>query len=127
MAARDGFRVDGLNSVVRALTALGLEVDDLKEAFAAIAAEGREVVASFVPRLSGALAGDVRGNRAQRKAVVTVGRVSLPYAGAINYGWPAHGIEAVEFMQRGDQVMRSRALQRLEGEVNRRIREKNIR
>lgn len=121
-----GFRVDGLNQVVRALQEIGLQVEDLKGAFSPIAAEGARVAARLAPRRTGRLAGDVRGNRAKSKAVVTVGRASLPYAGAINYGWRAHGIEPSLFMQRADSEMRPFALSRLEDEINRQIRRRGL-
>lgn len=121
MARTTGFKVVGLNAVVRDLAALGLEVEDLKNAFSTIAAEGAQVAAGFAPKRTGRLAGDIRGNRAKSKAVVTAGRVSVPYAGPINYGWPARNIAANGFMQRTDAVMQPVAIERLEQEINRQI------
>ena len=121
-----GFRVEGLNKVVRDLQTLGVEVEDLKTAFASIALEGAHVASTFAPHKSGALAGDVRGNRAKSKAVVTAGRVRVPYAGPINYGWPARGIAASGFMQKADEVMQPVAIQRLEEEINQQIRRRGL-
>lgn len=120
------YRLDNLNQVVRALLALGLDVDDLKDAFSEIARQGASVAARLAPRRSGALAGDVRGNRARAKAVVAVGRVSLPYAGPINFGWRAHGIAASGFMQAADRELQPFALRRLEDDINSKIREKGL-
>jgi hypothetical protein len=125
-AARVGFKVTGLNQVVAGLLAMGVEVDDLKNAFAAIAAEGARVASAYAPVRSGRLAGDVRGNRAKSKAVVTAGRVSVPYAGPINYGWAARGIEPSGFMQKADQAMGRNALRRLEDEINAQIRKRGL-
>jgi len=121
-----GFRVQGLTAVVRDLKAMGLEVDDLKDAFSEIAKEGAEVAARFAPRKSGRLAGDIRGNRAQSKAVVTAGRASIPYAGPINYGWPARNITGSGFMQKASDEMQPVAIQRLESEINEQIRRKGL-
>lgn len=121
MVDRVGFRVEGLRAVVRDLQRLGADVDDLKAAFSSIASEGAHVASRLAPRKSGRLAGDVRGNRAKAKAVVTVGRASVPYAGPINYGWPQRGIKASEFLQRADEHMQPVAVQRLETEINRAI------
>lgn len=121
-----GFQVQGLTSVVRALQQMGLEVDDLKDAFSKIASEGAQAASSFAPRRSGRLAADIRGNRAKSKAVVAAGRASVPYAGPINYGWSARRIAPSGFMQKADQVMQPKALQMLEDEVNRKIREKRF-
>ena len=116
-----GVRISGLTSVVRNLIALGVEVDDLKDAFSSIADTGARLAASYAPRQSGALAGDIRGNRARSKAVITAGRVSVPYAGPINYGWRAHNITGAGFMQRADKVMQPLALRKLEQSINRQI------
>lgn len=124
--ARPGFRVDGLNQVVNALLGVGLEVDDLKGAFSAIADRGARVAAALAPRRTGTLASDIRGNRARSKAVVTAGRVSVPYAGPINYGWARHGIEPSGFMQRTDQVMQPFALRQLENEINTAIKRRGL-
>lgn len=126
MAASFGFKVEGLTQVVRALQAAGVEVDDLKGAFSKIADEGARAASSFAPELTGRLAGDIRGNRAKSKAVVTAGRSSLPYAGPINYGWPAHNIAPSGFMQKADQVMQPRALHLLEAEINNALRRKGL-
>lgn len=122
-----GVRVENLAQTVRQLKALGLEVEDLKDAFAKIAAEGADAVERHTPRESGALAGNVRGNRAQSKAVVRAGSAALPYAGPINYGWAARGIEPAEYMQKGDQEMQPVAVQRLEQEIEHQIRRKGLR
>lgn len=126
MSGRAGFRVEGLNQVVRALQQTGVDVEDLKDAFSKIASEGARIAAAEAPHKSGRLSGDVRGNRAKSKAVVTAGRKSVPYAGPINYGWPARGIQAAGFMQAADQQMQPRAVQLLEDEINRKIREKRF-
>ncbi|MDF1705066.1 MAG: hypothetical protein P1U38_09855 [Aeromicrobium sp.] len=125
--AGGGVRVEGLSQAVRALKGLGLEVEDLKNAFATIAAEATELIASKTPRRSGRLAASVRGNRAQGKAVVRSGRASVPYAGPINYGWRKRNIEPSLFMQRGDVEYQPKAVQRLETELEAAITRKGLR
>lgn len=127
MVNRTGFRVEGLSEVVRDLQKIGVEVDDLKDAFAKIADEAAQTASSFAPRASGRLAADIRGNRAKSKAVVTAGRSSVPYAGPINYGWRDRNIEPALFMQRADQAMQTRAVHLLEDEINQKIRERGMR
>ncbi len=126
MVDRAGFRVEGLSRVVRGLRALGLDVSDLKAAFGAIAAQGATRASGHAPKKSGRLSGSVRGNRAQSKAVVTAGRSTVPYAGAINYGWPARGISASGFMQKADEEMRPRSLLLLEAEIETAIRKRDL-
>lgn len=126
MATSVGFRVSGLSATVRDLQRLGLDVDDLKGAFSAIASEGAERAAGHVRSRSGRLAADVRGNRAKGAAIVTAGRASLQYAGPQNYGWAARNIAAQGFMQKADEEMQPVAIQRLEDEINQKIREKGL-
>lgn len=122
-----GVRVEGLAKAVRQLKALGLDIDDLKGAFSKIAAEGVDAVLKHTPRgETGNLAASVRGNRAQSKAVVRAGKAAVKYAGPVNYGWPSRGIEAVEFMQKGDQDMRPVAVRRLEEEIEKSIRRRGL-
>lgn len=127
MVNRTGFRVEGLSQVVRDLQKIGVEVEDLKDAFAKIADEAARTASSFAPRKSGRLAADIRGNRAKSKAVVTAGRSSVPYAGPINYGWPSRNIAPALFMQRADEAMQTRAIDVLEDEINQKIRERGLR
>ena len=126
MSRDGGLRITGLTQVVRALKEIGLEVDDLKDAFAAIAKEAADRAASHAPKVSGRLAGNIRGNRAQSKAVVIAGRSSVPYAGPINYGWPARNIPANPFMQRADEEMRDRSVELLEDGINTAIRKRGL-
>jgi hypothetical protein len=117
-AVAGGVRVEGLNGVVRALLQLGLDAEDLKEAFGPIAAEGARVAAGFVHSRTGRLAGTVRGNRARNKAVIVAGRGRVKYAGVQNYGWPRRNVKAQEFMQKADAVMEPQAVRRLEQAIN---------
>jgi hypothetical protein len=121
-----GVRVDGVPRVVAALAAIGVDVNDLKDAFAEIARQGASLAAQYAPVRTGRLAGDIRGNRSRSKATITAGRVSVPYAGAINYGWAAHGIEPSGFMQRADAEVQDYAVQRLEDDINAAIRKRGM-
>lgn len=121
-----GYTVEGLNKVVRGLVDLGVEVDDLKDAFAEIAAEAAQKASQFAPKKTGALAATIRGNKAKNKAVVTAGRAKVKYAGAINYGWPKRGIKPSGFMQKTDEAMRPDALAKLEEAINKIINEKGL-
>lgn len=118
--------VEGLSKVLRDLKTLGLEVDDLKDAFQAIAIEAARRAAGYAPRKTGRLAGDIRGNRAQSKASVIAGRASIRYAGPINYGWPRRNIAPSGFMQKASDEMEPIAVRLLEADINRKIRSKGL-
>ncbi|MDQ6524327.1 hypothetical protein RB608_11980 [Nocardioides sp. LHD-245] len=119
-------RVDGLNAVIRDLVAIGLEVEDPKDAMSEVARLGAVMAARYAPKLSGRLSRDIRGNRAKAKAVIAAGRVSVPYAGPINYGWAKRGITASGFMQKADRALQPRALRILEGSLNQSIRRRGL-
>jgi phage gpG-like protein len=123
---RAGFKVTGLKELNRALQAAGADIEDLKDAFGKIAAKGAQTAKGFTRSRSGRLRGSIRGNRAKSKAVVTAGRASVPYAGPVNYGWPARSISPSEFMQRTDDAMRPVALDELTKDVRRIIRSKGL-
>lgn len=118
--------VTGLSKAVRALKAVGAGVDDLKDAFARIAAEAAGIVRTNVPHKTGRLASTVRGNRAQSRATVTIGRATVPYAGPINYGWPARNIAASNFIARSDPTIQPLAVQRLEAEIKGLVRKQGL-
>lgn len=122
----EGFHVEGLREVTRDLVALGVEVDDLKDVFSEIAAEGASFSRSRIDSKSGRLAGSARGNRAKGKAMVTWGRASVPYAGVQNYGWPARNIDPQDFTGATDAHMEPRALASFEEGVERAIRRRGL-
>lgn len=94
-------RITGLRETVRSLERLGVDVEDLKDAFGEISQDVAHEAGGLVPHLSGALGGTIRPARTKNKAVVRAGTpTGVPYAGVINYGWAAHGIEATEFLTR---------------------------
>lgn len=122
-----GVRVVGLTKAVRGLQEMGLEVDDLKDAFGALATEAAEVVAEETPKRSGRLASSARGNRAKSKAVVRIGTAAVPYAGVINYGWPKRNIAANDYVGRADARITPVAARRLEEEIEIQYRKKGLR
>lgn len=126
MVDRAGYKVEGLDRVLRDLRRLGIDLADLKDAFAKIAAEGASRVVVKIPKRSGRAAATVRGNRAKGKAIVRAGSAAVPYLGSINYGWPARNIEPAHFMQDADQDMRPIAVQRLEDDINAKIRQRGL-
>jgi len=110
--------VSGLREAVKKLEELTLEVDDLKDVMAKIAALATEAAAKYAPSRSGKLRASIRGNRAKGKAVVTAGRATVRYAGAINYGYPRRHIKAAGFMQAADKEIGPQALDLYEQGIN---------
>jgi len=110
--------VQGLRETVKKLEDFTVEVDDLKDVMATIADLATEAAAKHAPSRSGKLRASIRGNRAKGKAVVTAGRASVRYAGAINYGWPRRHIKPAGFMQAADKEIGPKALELYEQGIN---------
>ena len=121
-----GVRVEGLTKTVRALQGFGVEVADLKDVFSAISTEGARLASSFAPKRTGKLQNTIRGNKAKNKAVVIAGRARVPYAGAINYGWPKRHIRPALFMQKADKALAPKALAMMETGLDTAIRKAGL-
>lgn len=125
MASATGIRVEGLSRVVRDLQKFGVEVEDLKDAMARLAEQVKPDYQRFTPvgtapssKAPGRLRGDFRTGKAKGKAVLYVGRASIPYAGPINYGWPARNIRPANFIAKGDQIAAPKAHASLEDAIS---------
>lgn len=101
----EGFRVRldsrGLGRLARTLKAAGADMQDLKDANRKAADVVKPEVAARTPVRSGKLKSTVRAGATQRAGVVRVGTAKVPYAGPINYGWPAHNIQGTYFLGAG--------------------------
>lgn len=98
MARTSGVHIENLRETIRDLERLGVEVEDLKEAFGEISREITTEATGQVKVLTGAARATIRPARTKNKAVVRAGSAGVPYVAALNYGWPAHNIEGDEFL-----------------------------
>lgn len=124
--AGEGVHVDGLRELIRDLQDVGVQVDDLKDAFGSIAKEAADLAASFAPRRSGRLQASIRGTRAKNKASVRAGGARVPYAGPVNFGWPRRGIRASLFMQRADDKIRPHVADDIEAAIVRLLADRGL-
>jgi hypothetical protein len=108
MSREETVRVEGLGALIRALKAAEVGVDDLKRANQEASRIVLAAAQTRAPRRTGALAASGRVNKAARKANVLFGNARVPYAGVINYGWPARHIKAHPFAT--DAVEATRAV-----------------
>lgn len=92
--ARPMIRVDGARELRATMKAAGVDLGDLRAVNARTAQKVSAVAAPRVPRLTGRLSGTVRPGGTRTMAVVRAGGAAVPYAGVIEFGWPAHNIEA---------------------------------
>lgn len=103
-------RVDGARELRRELRALDDGISDLKAVHAESARVVEQRAVQIVPRRSGVLAGSIRSTGQAAGGVVRSGRASVPYAGVIHFGWPAHNIGPQPFLydaldERRDEVI----------------------
>lgn len=90
--------VEGLTELRRTLREAGIDVSQLKDANRAAANVVVGPARIAAPKLTGRLAASVRVGATQKAGIVRAGRASIPYAGAIHWGWPARGIAAQPFL-----------------------------
>lgn len=94
-----GFEVEGLHKLRRALIKLD---DAARDDFKAAGYSAAEIVVDeakrLVPVRSGRLGKTIRAHKVVSGAKVSAGRVRVPYAGAIHFGWATRNIRPNPFL-----------------------------
>lgn len=90
--------VDGAENLARTMRRAAEAMQDMPRPNASTAGLIARTALGRVPRRSGALASSIRAETVKAAAVVYAGSYSVPYAGVIQYGWPAHNISAQPFL-----------------------------
>lgn len=101
---RAGIEVEGASRLRKTLKAAGDDLSDMKEAHAAAAQFVAHQAASRAPRVTGTLAGGVRGSGAASVATIRAGGARVPYANPIHWGWPARNIAPQPFITEAAQA-----------------------
>jgi hypothetical protein len=101
MAADVGFKVEGLNKLLRALEKLD---DAAKDQFKEAGLKAGKFVANRAkgeaPVITGRLRDTVRPVATRRGAKIRAGGARVPYAGPIHFGWPKRNITPNQFLYR---------------------------
>ena len=97
-------RIQGADKAMRALARAGAETQDMKDLMHSLGSLVVKTAKPLTPHRTGRLADSIRAGRGKTKAVVTAGRKSIPYAGVIHYGWPAHHIKPSMFLVKALEV-----------------------
>lgn len=123
-----GAKITGLRETVRNLERLGVDVEDIRAAFTAIAADVAQEAGVLAPvGETGALRGSIRPGRAKNKAIVRAGTAArVPYAGVINYGWAARGIAATGFLTTPANRDLDKRVARIDTELGALLRRRNL-
>lgn len=124
--AQAGVRIEGLQQTIKALESLGVEVADLKAAFAKIGDEAQNKATSFAPKASGALVRSIKVSKSKNRVNIKAGSAKVKWAGVQNYGWPARNISGSRFMQRTDSAIAPSVVPTLERELTTLINEKGF-
>lgn len=116
--------VKGLSKTVRSLERAGADAGDMRDLMHEL---GMLVVAAAnPPELTGALAATLRAGRGKTKAVVRAGSARVPYAGVIEYGWPAQNIPPHNYLRDALQRERGDVLDALEAGLGEILRRNNL-
>lgn len=100
MAEAVTVKVEGLKETLSALKKLGDNFEDLKDANAELSSTIATKASALAPRLTGALANTIKGNRANKRVQLKAGSARVPYAAVIEYGWPKRNIKAQSYLRR---------------------------
>ena len=86
MPNEKGIQVVGLNKVVRNLTKLGIDSEDLKDAFEKIGAHGVREAKQAAPIKTSARKDSIRASRRKNSSYIRMGGRSTYYARFVEYG-----------------------------------------
>ena len=85
--------VVGQKRFVQTMRKAGADMQELKEVNRRAADIAKPEAVARAPRgKTGRLAGSIRAGATQKAGIIRAGRKTVPYAGPINYGWPARNI-----------------------------------
>lgn len=91
--------VVGQKRFVQTMRKAGADMQELKEVNRRAADIAKPEAAARAPRgKTGRLAGSIRAGATQKAGIIRAGRKTVPYAGPINYGWPARNIRPRTFV-----------------------------
>jgi hypothetical protein len=94
-----GFEIEGINKLRRALVKLDDQArDDFKQAGFDAANIVVKEAQRLVPKRSGKLQKSIRAGKVVSGAKVSAGRKTVPYAGAIHFGWARRNIRPNPFL-----------------------------
>ena len=91
--------VVGQKRFVQTMRKAGADMKELKEVNWRAADIAKPEAVARAPRgRTGKLAGSIRVGATQKAGIIRAGRKTVPYAGPINYGWPARHIKPRTFV-----------------------------
>ena len=96
--AEAGITIQGVKEVKDSLNKLARELESNIELNKELSTTLSQKASAMAPKLTGALASSVQGNPSAEKAQILAGSAAVPYAGVIEYGWPAKNKQAQPYL-----------------------------
>lgn len=91
MAEAITINVKGIDTATVKLIKFADDVQNLKGFGSSIAKDIVTTASAMAPRVTGALASSIGSTQTDKGVQIYAGNESVPYAGVIEYGWPAKG------------------------------------
>ena len=96
--AEANISIQGVKEVTDSLNKLARDLESNIELNKELSTTLSQKASALAPRLTGELASSVVGNPSAEKAQILAGSEAVPYAGVIEYGWPARNIQAQPYL-----------------------------
>lgn len=96
--AEANISIQGVKEVTDSLNKLARDLQSNIELNKELSTTLSQKASALAPRLTGALASSVVGNPSAEKVQIMAGSAAVPYAGVIEYGWPAKNREARPYL-----------------------------
>ena len=90
--------IQGIKEVTDSLNKMARDLESNIELNKELSTTLSQKASALAPKLTGALASSVVGNPSAEKAQILAGSAAVPYAGVIEYGWPAKNKEARPYL-----------------------------
>jgi phage gpG-like protein len=90
--------IQGVKEVTDSLKRMARDLESNLDLNKELSTTLSQKASAMAPRLTGALASSVAGNPSAEKAQILAGSAAVPYAGVIEYGWPAKNREAKPYL-----------------------------
>lgn len=118
MTTTTSIKVVGAKDLSKALRKVEGGIDDLKGVHADAAKIVERRASQLVPARTGRLGSSIRSSGQARQGVVRAGRASVPYAGAIHFGWAERNIKPQPFLYEALDSRRDEVLEEYERQVD---------
>lgn len=96
--AEANISIQGVKEVTDSLKRMARDLESNLDLNKELSTNLSQKASAMAPRLTGALASSVQGNPSAEKAQILAGSAAVPYAGVIEYGWPAKNKEARPYL-----------------------------